>query len=164
MGITKGKVFNKTEGVSGVAILNDSNVGPRKMRLIADLIRNESVDNAFSILSCDQKKCTDLFKKLLLSAVSNCERKCESLKTDICDTKDLFISKICVDSATMLKRTLPAPHGRAFRIRKRRSHVFLVVEPKNSVNNDSSKKVEKNTEKKETKKVSVKKNVKENKN
>ena len=64
----------------------------------------------------------------------------------------------------MLKRTLPAPHGRAFRIRKRRSHVFLVVEPKNSVNNDSSKKVKKNTEKKETKKVSVKKSVKENKN
>ena len=59
MGITKGKVFNKTEGISGVAILNDSIVGPRKMRLIADLIRNESVDNAFSILSCNQKKCTD---------------------------------------------------------------------------------------------------------
>jgi large subunit ribosomal protein L22 len=148
-------VFNKTDSISGVAILNDSIIGPRKMRLIADLIRNESVDNAFSILSCNQKRCTDLFKKLLLSAVSNCEKKCESLKTDICDTKDLYISKICVDSAGMLKRTLPAPHGRAFRIRKRRSHVFLVVEPKNSIKNldnkKNEKKAKKETEKKETK-------------
>ena len=142
MGITKGKVFNKTDSISGVAILNDSIIGPRKMRLIADLIRNESVDNAFSILSCNQKRCTDLFKKLLLSAVSNCEKKCESLKTDICDAKDLYISKICVDSAGMLKR-------------KRRSHVFLVVEPKNSIKNldnkKNEKKAKKETEKKETK-------------
>jgi large subunit ribosomal protein L22 len=146
MGITKGKVFNKTEGISGVAILNDSIVGPRKMRLIADLIRNESVDNAFSILSCNQKKCTDLFKKLLLSAVSNCEKKCESLKTNICSYNELYISKICVDSASMLKRTLPAPHGRAFRIRKRRSHVFLVVEPKNSISKNEGEKVKKRKE------------------
>ena len=164
MGITKGKVFNKTEGVSGVAILNDSIVGPRKMRLIADLIRNESVDNAFSILSCNQKKCTDLFKKLLSSAVSNCEKKCESLKTDICDAKDLYISKICVDSASMLKRTLPAPHGRAFRIRKRRSHVFLVVEPKNSINEKDSKKVKKETNEEKSTKKSTKKSGKEVKN
>lgn len=164
MGITKGKVFNKTEGVSGVAILNNSIVGPRKMRLIADLIRNESVDSAFSILSCNQKKCTDLFKKLLSSAVSNCEKKCESLKTNICDVKDLYISKICVDSASMLKRTLPAPHGRAFRIRKRRSHVFLVVEPKNSINEKDSKKVKKETNEEKSTKKSTKKSVKEVKN
>ena len=164
MGITKGKVFNKTEGISGVAILNDSIVGPRKMRLIADLIRNESVDNAFSILSCNQKKCTDLFKKLLLSAVSNCEKKCESLKTDICSSKELYISKICVDSASMLKRTLPAPHGRAFRIRKRRSHVFLVVEPKNSISKNEGEKVKKEKSEEKSTKNSTKKSVKEIKN
>jgi len=164
MGITKGKVFNKTDGVSGIAILNDSIVGPRKMRLIADLIRNESVDNAFSILSCNQKKCTDLFKKLLSSAVSNCEKKCESLKTNICDIKDLYISKICVDSASMLKRTLPAPHGRAFRIRKRRSHVFLVVEPKNSIKENGNEKLKKKSKEEKSTKKSTKKSEKEVKN
>ena len=101
------------------------------------------------ILSCNQKKCTDLFKKLLLSAVSNCEKKCEKLKTNICDIKDLYISKICVDAASMLKRTLPAPHGRAMRVRKRRSHVFIVVEPKNKVETKSveEKKVKKSVKK-----------------
>jgi len=134
------------------------------MRLIADLIRNESVDNAFSILSCNQKKCTDLFKKLLSSAVSNCEKKCESLKTNICDIKDLYISKICVDSASMLKRTLPAPHGRAFRIRKRRSHVFLVVEPKNSIKENGNEKLKKKSKEEKSTKKSTKKSEKEVKN
>ena len=158
MSITKGKVFNEGDNVNGIAILNNSIVAPRKMRLIADLIRNESVSNAFLILSCNQKKTTDLFRKLLLSAVSNCEKKCEKLKTNICDIKDLYISKICVDGASMLKRTLPAPHGRAMRVRKRRSHVFIVVEPKNKVENKD--KVEtKSVEEKKVKK-SVKKDKK----
>lgn len=122
--------FLKDEELAGIAILNRSIVAPTKMGFVADLLRNKSVSLAFSLLSCKQRKCSVLFEKLLLSAVSNFEKECERRKEKFYNLEDIYISTICVGSAGMLKRTLPAPRGSGFVIRKRLSNLVIVVKPR----------------------------------
>ena len=106
------------------AKLNNCPTSPRKMRLMADLIRGEAVDNALSILRFSAKESSVRLEKLLLSAVANWQAKNED--GDL-EKAGLFVKEIRVDSARMLKRLRPAPQGRAHRIRKRSNHVTLVL-------------------------------------
>lgn len=107
------------------ARLNNCPTSPRKMRLIADLIRGMSVEKALNELKLNPKEASRRIKKLLLSALSNWESKNEGKRMD---GSNLYVAKIKVDSGRMLKRIQPAPQGRAHRIRKRSNHVTLVVD------------------------------------
>ncbi len=98
---------------------------PRKMRLVADLIRGVRVNLALNILKYEAKIGAAKLEKLLLSAISNWEVKNKEEKLE---EADLFVKDIFVDSGRMLKRLRPAPQGRAHRIRKRSNHVTLVVD------------------------------------
>ena len=111
------------------AKLNNCPTSPRKMRLVADLVRGEGVEKALAILRFNQKEASKRLEKLLLSALANWQSKNED--ADI-ESADLFVKEITVDSARMLKRLRPAPQGRAHRIRKRSNHVTLVLGARNN--------------------------------
>jgi large subunit ribosomal protein L22 len=111
--------------MEAVARLNNVPTSPRKMRLVADMIRGESVNRALNILKFEPKVGAARIEKLLLSAVANWQSKNEDVKLE---EADLYVKEILVDSARMLKRLRPAPQGRAHRIRKRSNHVTLVVD------------------------------------
>ncbi len=106
------------------AKLNNCPTSPRKMRLLADLVRGEEVNKALAILKFNPKEASRRLEKLLLSALANWQAKNEEV--DI-EKAALFIKEIRVDSGSMLKRLRPAPQGRAHRIRKRSNHVTLVL-------------------------------------
>jgi large subunit ribosomal protein L22 len=108
-----------------IAKLNNCPTSPRKMRLIADLIRGMDADRALAELKLNPKEASGRMEKLLLSALANWEAKNEGKRMD--DNK-LYVSEVKVDSGRMLKRVQPAPQGRAHRIRKRSNHVTLVVD------------------------------------
>ncbi|RKN79634.1 50S ribosomal protein L22 [Ulvibacterium marinum] len=112
------------------AKLNNCPTSPRKMRLVADLIRGEGVEKALAILRFNPKEASRRLEKLLLSALANWEAKNEEANVE---DAELFIKEIRVDSAGMLKRLRPAPQGRAHRIRKRSNHVTLVLESNNNM-------------------------------
>ena len=109
------------------ARLNNCPTSPRKMRLIADLIRGMDVDAALAQLKLNPKEASARMEKLLLSALANWEAKNEGKSMD---DQNLYVSEVKVDSGRMLKRIQPAPQGRAHRIRKRSNHVTLVVDSK----------------------------------
>ena len=110
------------------AKLNNCPTSPRKMRLVADLVRGMNVESALIELKFNPKEASRRLEKLLLSAISNWETKNEGKSLD---QSDLFISEIKVDGGRMLKRIQPAPQGRAHRIRKRSNHVTLVIDSRN---------------------------------
>ncbi|QLE00549.1 50S ribosomal protein L22 [Galbibacter sp. BG1] len=111
------------------AKLNNCPTSPRKMRLVADLVRGEKVEKALAILKFNQKEASRRLEKLLVSAIANWQAKNEDANLE---EADLFVQEIRVDGGTMLKRLRPAPQGRAHRIRKRSNHVTLVVGAKNN--------------------------------
>ena len=106
------------------AKLNNCPTSPRKMRLIADLIRGLDIDKAINILKFNPKEASLRLEKLLLSAIANWEQK--NTGSNI-EESNLYIKEITVDSGRMLKRIQPAPQGRAHRIRKRSNHVTLIL-------------------------------------
>ena len=108
-----------------VAKLTNVPTSPRKMRLVADLIRGVRVNKALNILKYEPKVGAAKLEKLLLSAVSNWEAKNQDVKLE---EADLFVKEIFVDGGRILKRLKPAPQGRAHRVRKRSNHVTLVVD------------------------------------
>ena len=114
------------------AKLNNCPTSPRKMRLIADLIRGMDVEKALVELKLNPKEASARMEKLLLSALANWEAKNEGKRMD---EGNLYISEVRVDGGRMLKRIQPAPQGRAHRIRKRSNHVTLVVDSRNLDNN-----------------------------
>ena len=111
------------------AKLNDCPTSPRKMRLVADLVRGQEVEKALAILRFSTKEASRKLEKLLLSAIANWQAKNED--ADIEDA-DLIVQEIRVDGGRSLKRLRPAPQGRAHRIRKRSNHVTLVLGAKNN--------------------------------
>ena len=111
------------------AKLNNCPTSPRKMRLVADLVRGEKVENALSILKFNSKEASGKLEKLLLSAIANWQSKNEEANIE---EAELVVKEIRVDSGAMLKRLRPAPQGRAHRIRKRSNHVTLVVGANNN--------------------------------
>lgn len=100
----------------------------RKMRLVVDTIRGKKVGQALGILKHTNKHSAHHIYKTVLSAVSNWEQS--NGNEGAADNYDLYIKTAFVDEAGMLKRFQPAPHGRAHRIRKRSSHLTIVVENK----------------------------------
>ena len=106
------------------AILRNCPTSPRKMRLIADLIRGKEVNKALGILKYSKQDASTRLEKLLLSAISNWQIKNEGLRLE---ESNLHVMSIWVDEGRMLKRLRPAPQGRAHRIRKRSNHVTLYV-------------------------------------
>ena len=111
------------------AKLNKSPIAPRKMRLVADLIRGVEVNKALNILQHDSKDASTSLAKLLRSAIANWEQKNEGKAIE---EETLFVKSIEVCGAAMLKRIQPAPQGRAHRVRKRSNHVTIVVDGKNA--------------------------------
>jgi len=111
------------------AKLNNCSISPRKMRLVADLVRGKAVEKALGILKFNTKSASRYVEKLLMSALSNWQAKNEN--QDISDAS-LFIKEIRVDSAGMIKRLRPAPQGRAHRIRKRSNHVTMILGSNNT--------------------------------
>ena len=110
------------------AKLNNCPTSPRKMRLVADLVRGEKAEKALQILRFSQKEASRRLEKLVISAIANWQAKNE--EADVEEAK-LFIKEIRVDGGSMLKRLRPAPQGRAHRIRKRSNHVTVVVDSLN---------------------------------
>ena len=115
------------------AKLNDVPTSPRKMRLVADMIRGMEVNKALSVLKFSSKEASGRLEKLLKSAISNWETKTEQKA----DNANLYVSNIAVDSATMLKRLRTAPQGRGYRIRKRSNHVTIFVDTKITNDNEN---------------------------
>lgn len=107
-----------------IAILRNCPSSPRKMRLVADLIRGVEVNKALGILKFTKKEASIKLEKLLLSAIANWQAKNDGVRLD---ETNLVVSEIFVDEGKMLKRVQPAPQGRAHRIRKRSNHVTIVV-------------------------------------
>ena len=112
------------------AILKNCPTSPRKMRLIADLVRGMEVNKALDVLKFSSKEASNRVEKLLLSAVANWQAKNEGVRLE---ENELYVKTIMVDSGRILKRLRPAPQGRAHRIKKRSNHVTIYVDKKESV-------------------------------
>ncbi|MCG6959215.1 50S ribosomal protein L22 [bacterium BMS3Abin03] len=98
---------------------------PRKMRLVIDLIRGKSVEEALDVLHYNPKHASRVVELTLKSAVSNLSNKSETGKVE---EKNIFVKQIFVNGGPVLKRVMPAPQGRAFRKRKRSNHLTIIVE------------------------------------
>src|SRR5215470_8695231 len=109
--------------MQAVAKLKNYPTSPRKMRLLADLIRGHRVERALAILEHNPKHPAVPLRKLVLSAINNWKQKNESG-----DESELVVKTIFVDGARTLKRMRPAPQGRGYRVRKRSNHVTIVVD------------------------------------
>jgi len=109
------------------AKLNDCPTSPRKMRIVADLIRGTEVFNALNTLKFSTKHASIKLEKLIKSAIANYEAKTGSKP----DENTLFVKEIMVDSGFQLKRLRTAPQGRGYRIRKRSNHVTVILGTKN---------------------------------
>lgn len=110
--------------MEAVAKLQNVPTSPRKMRLVADMIRGKKVSSAINMLKFEPKVGARYMEKLLLSAVANWEVKHEDFANEI---GSLVVKTVFVDGGKMLKRIQPAPQGRAHRVRKRSNHITLVV-------------------------------------
>ena len=125
--------------MEAVAKLKNVPTAPRKMRMVADLIRGERVNRALNILKFEPKEGAARLEKLLLSAISNWQAKNEDERLE---DADLYVKEIFVDGGRILKRLRPAPQGRAHRIRKRSNHVTLVVDSYNATEEVTADEVE----------------------
>ena len=112
------------------AVLKNCPTSPRKMRLVADMIRGMEVNKALDVLKFSSKESSRRVEKLLLSAIANWQAKNEGVRIE---ESQLYVSRIMVDSGRILKRLRPAPQGRAHRIRKRSNHVTIFVDSKVTV-------------------------------
>jgi large subunit ribosomal protein L22 len=132
MGVRKRERAEQTKEAKkqiAFAKLNNCPTSPRKMRLVADLVRGEKVERALQILKFNSKDASKNLEKLLLSAIANWQAKNEDASIE---DAELFVKEIRVDGGSMLKRLRPAPQGRAHRIRKRSNHVTIVLGANNN--------------------------------
>lgn len=111
--------------MEAVAKLNNEPTSPRKMRLLADMIRGMKVETALAELEFSPKHPAVPLRKLLLSAINNWKQK-----NDGGDESQLIVKTIMVDGARVIKRMRPAPQGRGYRVRKRSNHVTIIVDTK----------------------------------
>jgi len=133
MGVRKRETANQRKEENKTrfyAILKNCPTSPRKMRLVADLVRGEEVNKALDILKFSQKEASHRLEKLVLSAVANWQVKNEGVRIE---DSHLFIKEVFVDSGRMLKRLQTAPQGRAYRVRKRSNHVTVVLDSVNKI-------------------------------
>lgn len=111
--------------VTAIAKLNDVPTSPRKMRLVADMIRGVEVNRALDILKYTKREAAGRLEKLLRSAIANWEAKNEGDKA--LENGEVIVKSIMVGQGSTLKRIRTAPQGRAARIRKRSNHVTIIV-------------------------------------
>jgi large subunit ribosomal protein L22 len=109
------------------AILSNYTQSPRKVRLVSDLVKGKSVDEALTLLQFEIRRPADPLIKLIKSAVANAENKGER-------ASDLIIKNITVDKGLVVRRFMPRAFGRATPIRRRRAHVSVTLERKGVVN------------------------------
>ena len=114
--------------MEAVAKLRNYPTSPRKMRLLADLIRGMKVEKALAVLEHHPKHPAVPMRKLVLSAINNWKQKNEGG-----DEGELVVKTIMVDGGRMLKRMRPAPQGRGYRVRKRSNHVTIIVDEKTAL-------------------------------
>ncbi|MFV0290700.1 MAG: 50S ribosomal protein L22 [Mangrovibacterium sp.] len=137
MGARKKNTANKQKEAKKTqyrAVLRDCPTSPRKMRLVADMVRGMEVNKALSVLKFSSKEASSRVEKLLMSAIANWQAKNEGSRIE---DSNLYVKEIFVDSGRMLKRLRPAPQGRAHRIRKRSNHVTLSLASKNIENENA---------------------------
>lgn len=127
----KAEELKETKKSVSIAKLNNCPTSPRKMRLVADMIRGQEVSKALFMLQHSPKEASGRLEKLLKSAVSNWEAKNAGKKPE---DSNLIVSTVQVDGGRALKRLRTAPQGRGHRIRKRSNHVTVVVD---SLNNNT---------------------------
>ena len=113
--------------MEAVAKLRNVPTSPRKMRLVANLVRGQKVTRALGLLKFEANSGAPKIEKLLLSALANWQQKNEDERIE---DANLYIKEIFVDEGRMLKRLRPAPQGRGHRIRKRSNHVTLIIDSK----------------------------------
>ena len=114
--------------MEAVARLRNYPTSPRKMRLLADLVRGTDLEQALNTLKFSTKHPSVAMEKLLLSAIANWRVKNEGV--DIVEA-NLYVKTIFVDGGRVLKRMRPAPQGRAYRVRKRSNHITIIVDSRN---------------------------------
>lgn len=119
--------IKESRKTKGLAVLKDCPTSPRKMRLMADLIRGIDVLKALHILQHHPMHSSKNMEKVLRSAIANWEAKNEGQSAE-----SLVVKEVMVDGARALKRLRPAPQGRAYRVRKRSNHVTIVVDSNNN--------------------------------
>ncbi len=107
------------------AVLRNDPSSPRKMRLVADMIRGLEVNRALELLKYSNKEASKRLEKLVLSAIANWQEKNEGARVE---ESHLYIKEVFVDQSRTLKRLRPAPQGRAYRIRKRSNHVTVILD------------------------------------
>ena len=133
MGARKRESAEKRKAIkkqTAIAKLNDVPTSPRKMRLVADIIRGQEVNHALDILKYSKKEASNRLGKLVRSAIANWEAKNEDNRKEL-ENGNVYIQTIMVDEGRTLKRIRTAPQGRAARIRKRSNHVTVVLGVKN---------------------------------
>jgi large subunit ribosomal protein L22 len=113
------------------AVLRNCPTSPRKMRLVADMVRGMEVNRALDVLKFSSKESSRRLEKLVMSAVANWQAKNEGKRLE---ESQLFVKSISVDSGRILKRLQPAPQGRAHRIKKRSNHVTVSLGSLTQVN------------------------------
>ena len=131
MGVRKRKMaeaYKEARKTQYFAKLRNVPSSPRKMRLVVDMVRGQEVFKALGILKFSNKEASRKVEKLLRSAIANWEQKNERKA----EAGELYVSRIFVDAAPMLKRLRPAPQGRGYRIRKRSNHVTVYVDTINN--------------------------------
>lgn len=106
------------------ASLRNVPTSPRKMRLIADIIRGQRANHALNILRFDTKHASNTMEKLLLTAIADWQSQNSGVNIE---EADLVVKEVFVDGGRILKRLRPAPQGRAHRIRKRSNHITISV-------------------------------------
>jgi len=125
----RAELLKETKKKTAIAELNNSTISPRKMRLVADMIRGMEVNKALNVLNHNAKDASLSLGKLLRSAIANWEAKNEGMDVS---QENLIVKTIDVAGGAMLKRVQPAPQGRAHRIRKRSNHVTIIVDGVNN--------------------------------
>ena len=107
------------------AVLKNCPTSPRKMRLVADMVRGMEVNRAIDVLKFSSKESSRRLEKLVMSAIANWQAKNEGSRLE---ESNLYVKNISVDSGRILKRLRPAPQGRAHRIKKRSNHVTVSLD------------------------------------
>lgn len=123
------RIKEEKQGMTFASLRNNP-TSPRKMRLVADMIRGMEVNKALDVLRFSPKEASLKLEKLLMSAIANWQAKNEGVRIE---ESKLFVKEVFVDSARALKRLRPAPQGRAYRIRKRSNHVTIRLDSRNIV-------------------------------
>ncbi len=114
---------------TAIAKLNNVPTSPRKMRLVADIVRGVEVNRALDILKYSKKEASNSMEKVLRSAIANWEAKNPDDSREL-DNGNVYIKTLMVDEGRTLKRIRPCPQGRAGRIRKRSNHITIILDVK----------------------------------